>query len=313
MNDVAIKIVLGLVLLIGNCLIFFPLAYSSRFEDIKRRRRARQAKSTVEQSHDRYVADHISGKLSARLDDAYKFSRYYATHKTLNTSYRYFRATLIVSAVMLFALFLAFGALFGLAGFALTWVISYGRLEFYRMKNGIEIKSDMITFLDMLGAYSAGNNEIVSIFLLIAKSFKPCLQGCLLECVAESQGEKGALSALDNLGRKIENRKFREILKNIAVSAKYDNDFSETVTQLRQDVTSYLSVQKDIEQTVRNNCTIMLISVASMLFVVAAAGMINGENMFLLAVSTIIGRICIGIFLGTIGFFTVRMMEARKA
>lgn len=309
---IIMRIILAVLLLASSCLTIIPLSYSSQLEAIRIRRKIQRAQASTTVARDRYVADHIGGKLAKRLDEAYKYSRFYVGKKHLDTSYKYFKATLMASAVFLVIGFLWAGAEGGIAGFALAWILAYGYLEVLRVKNSTEIRSDMIHFLNLLGAYSTGNNEIVSTFITISQHLKPCLVGCLLECVAESQNAKGIDVALENLGRKIENRKFKEILKNIAVTSKYSSDFSETVLQLRQDVTTYLSDQESLTQMIRGNCAIMGVCVVAMLIAVGVAGSLNNENLFVTVVTTGLGKFCTVLFFGVLGYFILKMMEAKK-
>lgn len=234
----------------------------------------------VKQVQNRYVADRMDNKVARYLDDAYKYSRIYQKDPT-RTSWDYFRNTVLMGAIAFVILGLLTTILFGSFAFCFVIVLRYGYLSILRFKNNKEVESEAVLFLNMLGNYSTGNSEIISIFAAIAHRFKPVLQSCLMECVAESQGTEGTIKALDNLGRKVESRKFKEILKSLEISQRFSGGFGQTVMSLRRDTQGFLAEKKKLNELIKQNLITLAVVVGAMLLMVGILGKMLNENIWI--------------------------------
>ncbi len=297
------------VILLGFLLIFIPSVKdaSIRINETQTKRDLDFKKA----KKNRYVSDRMNNKLAVWLDDTFKFSRYY-TKGRAKTSWQFFERTIYFSV---FAF--AFGALiltipFASVMFIATWFIRYGYLTLLRMKNNKEVESEMVMFLNMLNNYSTGNTEIISVFGAIAHRFKPILRECLIECVQEAQGTMGTWQALANLGRKIESRKFREVLKSLEVSQKYSGGFYQTVQALRLDSQAYVNEKKKLTGVIKENLiTLGVVVVALIAIIGIMGGMLEDGNVWAHFLEPI-GIICIVVFMGVMGWFLAQLVSINK-
>ena len=267
-------------------------------------------KDFVTQTYTRYVSDHFSNKLGKWFDETYKYSRVY-TKKTSSTSWKYFTDTLAISvfASLVGAIFTT--GIFGIFLFIFTWIARYGYLTVLKVLNAHQVEGEMVMFLNMLANYSTGNTEIISTFASIAYKFKPVLQSCLMECVRESQGAGGTLSALENLGRKIECRKFKEILKSLEICQRFSGGFATAVQALRRDTQGYLAEKRKLNELIKQNMITLLIVVIAMVIMIGVLGATLGEDIWSKFTEPI-GLIILGLFVAVCVWFVGEIIKVNN-
>lgn len=261
----------------------------------------------------RYVADRFDNKLARWLDETFKFSRYYARGKrSSKTSWQFFERTLVISVGLFAVLAVVSNVPFASVGFISICLVRYSYLTLLRMKNNKQVESEMTMFLNLLNNYSTGNTEIISVFGAIAGRFKPILHECLIECVQEAQGTMGTWQALANLGRKIESRKFREILKSLEVSQKYSGGFYQTVQALRLDSQAYINEKRKLTEVIKENLiTLGVVVVALFAIIGIMGGMLDDGNIWSHFLEPI-GIVCIIVFIGVMGWFLAQLVSINK-
>lgn len=303
-------IVIGVafVLVIGIFCVFFPSIREAvkRYDAVLVKRDIDFKKA----KHTRYVSDHFSNRFARWLDDVYKYSRVYTKGKS-KTSWQYFQRTLYLGffSGILLGLFvnIPFGSLVMLS----FWLVRYGYLIVLRMKNNKEVESEMVLFLNMLNNYSNGNTEIISVFASIAPRFKPILRDCLIECVQEAQGTS-SWEALSNLGRKIESRKFNEVIKSLEISQRFSGGFCQTVQALRQDSQAYVNEKKKLTELVKENLiTLGVIVMALLLIISVMGGMLDDQNIWIHFTEPL-GIAMLGLFVGVVGWFLAQLVKINR-
>lgn len=302
-----VKIGFFILLFLGLFLIIRAGQKKGVLENVKRRRKTEKT-NIVKGEHRRFVRDYFgNGFIPQALDDIYKYSRIYATSK-IKTSIGYFRLTCILSVGIAIAMLFSFGLTSALASFLGVAVLMYLYLELVRIKNNREVASDMILFINLLSNYSTGNTEIMGTFLIVAPKMKKTLRMCLIECAAQGSNS-GTVEALENLGRKIENKKFREVLKALVIAQKYSGGFTEAINQLRRDMNEHMVSQRQIKALVATNLASMGVCVGALLLAIVMVGNVIGENSLGLMFTTTVGRICATVMGVAILWFTKKMLE----
>ena len=286
-------------------------------EERRELRRNRQTQDYVKQKHNRYITDRINLKLFRTLDDMYKYSRIYTKRRRIevfnNTSWNYFVTTIIASSVSALIVFaLVANPMYPILTFIVFFIARYGYLQFLRMHISRQIEEELVLFLNLLSNYSTGNTEIISTFASIAHKFKPDLRDCLLECVAESQGKGGTISALENLGRKIESRKFKEVLKNLEISQRYSGSFHSTAMALRRDALEYVNEKKKLTGIITQNAITLGIIIASVIGTIVMMTGLLEEPLSEMLMSPM-GFGCIAIMVGVVIWVLSELMRINKA
>lgn len=296
------------LLAIGLIAIFFPSVKEAliRYGKVK----DKQDKDFKRQTKNRYVEDHIRNRLGKWFDEVFKYSRVYIKGK-VKTSWQYFIRTFLISVALFLFLAILVEVSAGAIAFFAVWFVRYAYLELLRMKNNREIESEIVLFLNLLSNYSTGNSEIISVFAAIAPKLKPVLRSCLLECVSESQGSQGTVSALANLGRKVESRKFKEVLKSLEISQKYSGGFSQTTASLKSDSQAYQGEKQKLNDLIRENMVTFGLITITVLVIIAVVGSTLEEDIWE-CFSEPLGIGVIVVFFGVCGWFLKQLIKINK-
>lgn len=256
----------------------------------------------------RYIYDYFPYEWAKKMDDTFKYSRFFTKSKKLSTSISYF----LFSNIMSFTVAIAVGILahrfrFIVLIYVLGMVLFYGYLFSIRKRNQKSVNNDTILFLNLLGNYSTGNTEATSVFMQIAPKMNEPLRSCLVECVAESQDNSAR--ALQNLQNKIESKKFNEIIKSIAISQQYSGSFQAVVVQNRATIQSFIKAQKERrELAMQNTINMSVCSVALVMILVLLSSLVE-QNVVMLLFTTTLGNIVLLIALACLIYFIIKVVE----
>lgn len=306
--SVYVNIGLFVLLFLGIYLILRS-SQTAKIVDTLKEKRWKEKTTIIKGGHKRFVQDYMgTAKPFMKLDEIYKYSRIYANSKFFKTSISFFRFTVLLATALGIVSFVFLGLVEGLVVFVMVCVILYGYLEILRLKNNREVSNEMYLFVNLLSNYSTGNTEIMATFMAIYPSMGKCLGGCLTECVGQCSNS-GTVEALENLGRKIENRKFREVLKSLVIAQKYSGGFTDAVNQMRRDINDHLISAKQVKSLVVTNLASMLVCFGGILLMIGVMGNVLDENSFLVLITTTIGRICLAVMVFGILWFTKKMLE----
>lgn len=265
---------------------------NQKFNEVKKKFQ----ESYVKKTQRKYVADYIGIPLAKKIDDNYKYSRFFAKkgiHTYLKTSLGYFVVSIITSIVVMIAFyFFTKSPLVAIVGFVGSEMAFFLRLYFMRYMNNKNVESDLITFLNLLGNYSTSSTEIMSIFLQIAPKVKDPLRSCLIECVNESHNSETTIdSVLRNLENKIENPDFKEIIENIIVSIKYSSGFVTLCNNERKILTISIVGKNTIKSCVQNNTRIMCVCLVMLMAMMFPLGTLLDMNIVSFTLTNILGHL----------------------
>ncbi len=300
------------------CLAIFMIMSGGVKDAIKQvaESRAKRTEDYVTQKHNRYITDRINLKVFRILDEIYKYSRHYTKQRHLSvinsTSWNYFVITNITAILFGSIALLLISPGYGILMFIVVFVLRYGYLQFLRMKITRQIEDEIVLFLNLLSSYSTGNTEIISTFAVIAHKMKPALRDCLIECVAESQGKGGAVFALENLARKVESRKFKEVIKNLEISQRFSGSFHLTAMALRKDALEYVNEKHKLTELIVQNSITLAVIVGSVVACLPMMGKLIDADIWELFTEPV-GLICVGGLIAVITWLALELMKINKA
>lgn len=309
------KIVVFSILVLGLFLI--SLAFVKRNKEHYLQFIDERKKAYTTRKKSRYCKDIFgTNAFSIALDENYKYSRFYTfkTWEVLKTSVGYYASTVVLSFILMILSFFIFKK--PVVSMLICIATAFGGFMFLyilRFMNNKSVENDLTPFLNMLGNYSTGNSEVMSIFLQIAPKVGNPLRDCLFECVNESQNiETGSIKALMNLENKIESDNFKEIIENIIVSIRYSSGFSAMCTNERKVLNISLAGKKKLQECVIENSITMVLCVGLMLVMFGVLGKLLNMNIFIEITTTVIGNIVLGIVGTCIAIFAVAMLKVNK-
>lgn len=305
---VVIRVLLSGCVFLAILLFLIPWVKDNKFINAYQKKKEEREGRATRFEGKRHVWDIMDNRLGHMLDDTYYYSRIRPKSHYLDNSLKYFISTCFVGVLFMIVMLIVTGdALGALFGFILGFGVMYGYLYLLRVKNNREVGNEIVSFLNLLGNYSTANTEIMSVFMQVAPNLNSCLSQALVECVAESQ--KSSDYALNNLFNKIENRKFREILKSLIVSQKYSGSFIGTVADNRNNINTYVQSQKQLKSLVVENSVSMIVCSLVLVAIVFVLGQILNKNLFIILFTTHLGLVVLFIFLAGIAYFVKKMLE----
>ena len=299
------KILIFSMLIIGLLLIIIPTFVKGTRQIYKKVEQAKRDFITHEKK--RYIQDYIDISITRWMDDTFKYSRIFNTKfgNLVKTSASFFLfAIFVAAAIMAIVVILTRNILLAVMSFGFGIALLYTVLFLIRLVNKSSVTNDLINFLNLLGNYSTANTEIFSTFSQIANQVNEPLATCLNECVAESQDpNKSKISALRNLANKIEDEKFKEIIKNLEIAQNNSGSFSQIVATNRHSLLEYIHGKKLRAGIARENLISFGVIFMAIIGILFFMGQILTLNVFHLLVTTTSGIVVLSIAVAiTLGF-----------
>lgn len=306
------RVVFAVLFIVSMYLVIWGLYQSHTLRSVYEKTKHKIEKDLATRVYNRYVIDYIHSPYVKWLDDTFKYARLYDKQKRIQTSFQYFIFACGLSSLIFFlAVMKSNQMLLVLVAPILTFVLCYFVLFLMRIANRRSVNNDLVAFLNLLGNYSTGNTEITSVFLLIAPKMHNPLRTCLVECVAESQNTTdGGREALQNLQRKIESPKFREIIKGLMISQEYSGSFVDVVVNNRISLGTFVKAQKMQKNMAQQNTISMTVCVGAIFLIMVVLGKMVETNIIMELFTTAVGNIVFIIMVACILYFIKKTLEA---
>lgn len=165
-------------------------------------------------------------------------------------------------------------------------------------RNYRSVNDNLMKFLDFLGNYSITAGEVTGILNQISKYLDEPLRSALDECYYEAQTSGDAGLAFLTLSEKIEHPGFRELVRNMEISARYSADFSVLVRNSRRAVREQMRTRQERKGLVNEALVNMLILIGMSGVILMAVEMLTGTSVKKILLDTIPGRICLAVIAG---------------
>ena len=167
-------------------------------------------------------------------------------------------------------------------------------LEILKSRNLKMTDEELPKLLDFLGNYSLTSGELMSIFSQISRYLKEPLRSALEECEAESRITGDMNMALISMAERIEHPQFKQLVRNLEITARYSADFKALVADSRRSMREYLSQNRDRKGMLREagiNMGLLLIMSVIVLLIV---NLLIGGGVTEILFTTFVGRCAIG-------------------
>ena len=290
-NSVALKILIPIALFIGALFIIVPTFLINT--EVVNERMKKNKNAYLTHFSKRYVQDFLNCKLTVWMDNTFKYSRLYTygIGKYIRTSVSFFLATLITSFVLgLMSIVIFKSVTMSLLVFIIFFSLSYLGLYILRMKQKAAVSLELMNFLNLLGNYSTANSEIFSIFEQIAPQVSDPLRTCLYEAIYEVQDvNRDKVVAIRNLSNKIEDEKFKEIMKNLEIALNNVSSYGEIVSTNRHSLIEYLHGKKMRASIAKENLISFVAVLVAFIGVLGMLGEILEVNIALTMVNSVLG------------------------
>lgn len=294
------KLIILFSLVVGFSLLFVWLARESIIRNVlKRTYDTMDAAARQRVQENRRLLGLLNGRrgLLYRIEQRLMYSGLVRKFPFL-TPELWIVGNLAVTALVYFIiLLLAKSFLAGLAGMAAVQLLRNMALSLLMGKNYRAVNDNLLKFLDFLGNYSITAGEATGIFNQISKYVEEPLKSVLDECYYEAQTSGDASLALLSMAEKIEHPKFKELVRNIEISARYSADFTLLVNNSRRAVREHLRTRQERKSLVREALLNMLILAGMSMVILASVEQLTEASIWSVLLNTAIGRICLGAIL----------------
>ncbi len=205
---------------------------------------------------------------------------------------------IVINVVVTGLLYWIAMVLFGLPAALLVPVIflfaEFMLLEILKSRNLKMTDEELPKLLDFLGNYSLTSGELMSIFSQISRYLKEPLRSALEECEAESRITGDMNMALISMAERIEHPQFKQLVRNLEITARYSADFKALVADSRRSMREYLSQNRDRKGMLREagiNMGLLLIMSVIVLLIV---NLLIGGGVTEILFTTFVGRCAVG-------------------
>lgn len=158
--------------------------------------------------------------------------------------------------------------IFGILGVGITCLSLYLLLYFLAGKNYQRTEKSLTTFLNLLENYSITSDDLINIFYKVAINMEEPVQSALYECYAEATSTGDIQTAMQNLEKKVEHEKFRELIRNLEICSRYEANYAEIIKDSRgliQEYTAYSQERKSIINNARVEI-VMIVACCGLVF-----------------------------------------------
>lgn len=198
---------------------------------------------------------------------------------------------LIISLIILFTSYLILYVLSG---------ISYRNTE-----------ENILEFTNLLENFSKTNNDIVTILYKVYPYLNNPLHDAVEECVSEARSTGDVSRALLNLEHKIELDKFKEIIRNIEISSRYEANYEEIIKDSRRMLRVYIAAREERRALIKNSRIEMGIIIICCIFIIKMLDSFSTVGVVNVLLHSLVGNILLGycIVVLFLGFWTLLAID----
>ena len=228
--------------------------------------------------------------LLIKLDKTIKYSNIRKYIPFLNSN------IVIFVLVLLSATALILGAVFGnlVIGIGAAIAVSLTLIIIVLAMANVNYKKteeNILTFVNLVENYSKTNNDLIAILGKAYPYLDEPLKGYVQEAYLLGKRTGDPDLALTTLQNNVQNKRFREIVRNLQICSHYEANYEEVVNDLRQQLIEYLAGKRSKEAMARNARIELSILIATSGVVMYLMGSFMSNNIFAMLNETFVGKL----------------------
>ena len=198
--------------------------------------------------------------------------------------------------VLLSATALILGAVFGnlVIGIGAAIAVSLTLIIIVLAMANVNYKKteeNILTFVNLVENYSKTNNDLIAILGKTYPYLDEPLKGYVQEAYLLGKRTGDPDLALTTLQNNVQNKRFREIVRNLQICSHYEANYEEVVNDLRQQLIEYLAGKRNKEAMARNARIELSILIATSGVVMYLMGSFMSNNIFAMLNETFVGKL----------------------
>lgn len=246
----------------------------------------------------------------SQIDEELAYSGLKEKFRWLTTEL-YILFNIIVTAVLISVMTVWKGLLIGLFSAVVLQIglkIVLATLVNQRNK---KVESTMIQFMNIVDNFSKSSDDLITILDKSSRYVDDPLGSQLYDTVVTARNTGDSMMALQDLQDKVKNRQFKVLVRNLAISSRFETNYTEIIEDCREIFHEYLKNEKE-KRSIRINGMLeiiaMLICGAACVFIISDItengnlldtllnGGILGNGILIYLIFSVIMALYIGIF-----------------
>lgn len=165
------------------------------------------------------------------------------------------------------------------------------------LKNYVKTEKEIITFINLLQNYSRTSSDISNILGQMAPNLNEPLRTITEDCYSECVRTGNIDLALEKLAKKVNHKKLRIIIQNIALCAKYEANYETVINDSREIIQEYLSGRQQRKAMLRNAMIEIGLILGIGIYLIFSLNTLVETNIFNVLLSSTVGNIIIAYFI----------------
>lgn len=221
-------------------------------------------------------------------------------------------ATLVLALVSAFLFNKYYGFwLYTVAAFASVIFVIVFTLKYMEKRTFNKIDKQLLVYINTLKNLCSSNNDIVVIIeksiLYVEEPIKEYLEQFVFEC------RKGipVYKAFRNLEDKVENKRFKQLIKNLAICSKHEANYEKIIKKSKVILKHYFEEKERRKKAVNSGRSVIVITFAMGLFTFNILQSFSG-NLLSTLKTTLVGNVLLGYFLIVLIYATYKFITLDK-
>lgn len=161
-------------------------------------------------------------------------------------------------------------------------------------RNKKKIEDNIVNFVNLVENYSKTNDDIMNIFGKVYPFLEEPLRSDLENCYIEGTQTGNVDKALNNLSKRVNHKKFRDIIRNLLICSRYDANYSAVAEDTRTMLLEYIAGKKErqaMKNAARIELAIILVLSVFLMWLMGSFVSQDGTNIITVLTQTLIGNI----------------------
>lgn len=231
-----------------------------------------------------------SEPLLRRLDRLIENSGINRKIKFLNADVFVVLTILISTVSFIFVSLITGEVIYGLITLSFIVILLITILLYLNNLNKKRVEEELMNFINLVENYSKTSDDIIHIIGRIFPYVNEPIRSAAEECYLEGQRSGNISQSLDNFAKKINHKRFREIIRSLSICSRYEANYSDVAEDSRKMLMEYLAGKREREAIIRNARIEVLAILGLAGVMVYILGNFIGENTLELLMMNFIGK-----------------------
>ena len=220
--------------------------------------------------------------------------------------------TLVLALVSAFLLNKFYGFwLYTLAAFTVVIFIVIFTLKYFEKKTFNKIDKQLLVYINTLKNLCSSNNDIVVIIEKSIPYVEEPIKEYLEQFVFECRKGISVYKAFRNLEDKIENKRFKQLIKNLAICSKHEANYEKIIRKSKVILKHYFEEKERRKKAVNSGRSVIVITLFMGLFTFNILQSFSG-NLLNTLKTTLVGNVLLGYFLIVLIYATYKFITLDK-